>query len=179
MYAWIGWGLMASVIGCSEPEGETRVLQTESLVAAEDFIDAFYSWDPHTLAQTVRAPDDIERVLYYQAWASAASYTVQTRRPCAISSRNEVTCRITVTDDFGKTLGYTATDTFRLTLRDAIIVGVEFEGDDPPIFEELFAWIAEQRPEVMRGPCKDLFSGGKTPAECARAVVLSAQEFVK
>ena len=171
--------VMVMVMGCTDRADEPRAVETASLAVAESFIDAFYSWDSHALAQALHAPGDVERVLYYQEWARAASYTVRIRRPCIMLTSNEITCRITVTDDFGKTLGYTATDTFRLVLRDAVIVGVEFEGDDPPVFDELFAWIVVQHPDVMSGPCKDLFAGGKTPAACARAVVFAAQEFVK
>ena len=65
-----------------------------------------------------------------------------------------------------------------MTLQGGRIVGITSEGDDPPIFAALFKWIAVQRPEVLSGPCKDLFDGGATPAACARAVVESAKAFV-
>ena len=149
-----------------------------SLVRAEQFIDAFYSWDKQALQATL-APDadGAESVFYYQAWAEAAHYKIQTRRPCAWHE-NTIQCPITVTDDFGTTLGYTATDTFHLTMQDNAIVGVEFTADDPPIFAELQAWIAAEKPEVFAGPCKDLFAGGVTPGDCARAVASAAKEFM-
>ena len=175
----IVWVVLIAVAGCSDGVESPRASSPGSLPGAEAFIDAFYSWDPRALEQTVQAPDDIERVLYYQAWAQAAHYRIQTRRPCALTDTDQVTCRVTVTDDFGKVLGYIATDMFTLGFRDGVIVAVDFEGDDPPIFDELFAWIASNQPHVMRGPCLDLFSGGKTPAECAAAVAAAAREFVR
>ena len=81
-------------------------------------------------------------------------------------------------DDFGTALGYIATDTFRFTFDGDRIVKVTFEGDDPPIFQELFAWISEYRPEVLSGPCRDMFAGGTTPGACARAVADSARSFI-
>jgi hypothetical protein len=129
------------------------------------------------LAAALDAGEDEARMLYYQGWAQAANYQIKHRRPCASEDAKAV-CRITVTDDFGGTLGYIATDTFTLTLDDAAIVAVQSEGDDPPIFMELFAWIGEHRPEVMAGPCQDMFAGGSTPAACARAVVDSARVFI-
>jgi len=81
---------------------------------------------------------------------------------------------VKVSDDFGKALGYEATDTFRFVPGDGKLVGERFEGNDPPDFSELQAWIAENRPEIVTGPCKDLVDGGTTPAACARAVSSSA-----
>ena len=147
------------------------------LNAAENFIDAFYSFDAERLAAALDAGEDEARMLYYQGWAEAANYRIKQRRPCTWED-DQVVCRITVTDDFGGTLGYVATDTFTLTLEGAAIVGAASQGDDPPIFMALFAWIGEQRPEVMAGPCKDMFAGGTTPADCARAVVDSARVFI-
>jgi len=75
-------------------------------------------------------------------------------------------------------MGYVATDTFTMTIQENKVSAISFKGDDPPIFQQLFAWIAENRPEILEGPCKDLFAGGKTPGDCARAVVVAAKEFV-
>ena len=146
--------------------------------SAEDFIDAFYSFDATKLAENMQAPEDEKITLYYQAWAKAADYAVQTRCPCT-RSNSTYTCKITVTDNFGKTMGYTATDTFVLTSsEDGQITGVSFSGDDPPIFEELFSWMGEHQPGVMSGPCHLLFAGGTTPAACSKAVVAAAETFM-
>ena len=65
-----------------------------------------------------------------------------------------------------------------MTIQENKVSAISFEGDDPPVFEALFEWIAKNQPQVLSGPCKDLFEGGKTPGACARAVVVAAKEFV-
>ena len=154
---------------------ETR----STLEVAEAFIDAFYSWDADALARMMDAGEDGARALYYQGWAEAGHYVVQKRRPCQKMDDGRLQCSITVVDDIGQALGYVATDVFRLSIEGRRVVGVDFDSDDPPIFDELFAWIAKDRPEVLTGPCRDLFAGGKTPAACVRAVVQAARDFAR
>ncbi|NKB99095.1 MAG: hypothetical protein GKR90_11470 [Pseudomonadales bacterium] len=170
---------VSDVDGADMSERVEADFSNGSTALGEAFIDAFYSWDAPQLRQTVATAshEDIERVLYYQGWAIGANYAIQTRRSCE-RDQNTLTCAITVTDDFGRAMGYTATDTFTLVLEDEAITNVAFEGDDPPIFSELQAWIGEEQPEIYTGPCKDLFAGGTTPGDCARAVATAAQAFM-
>lgn len=154
-------------------------------VTAERFIDAFYSWKPDVLRALLTASTDADRVMYYQGWAEAAHYKIKMRQPCTHAPRSPghqaggLVCEITVTDDFGTTLGYTATDTFTLTITAGQIRRVTFAGDDPPVFNEVLQWIGVNRPEVLSGACKNYFDGGTTPAACARAVVAAARAFVR
>jgi len=163
-------------VGCGEERATDQGV--DQLTIAEALIDAFYSWNAEVLAAQLPGVEQAGAVLYYQAWAEAAHYQVQTRNPCYSETDAIVKCAITVTDDFGETLGYVATDTFTLSFADGALADVAFEGDDPPIFDELFQWMSENHPEVFAGPCRDLFAGGTTPAACARAVVQSAREFM-
>ena len=151
---------------------------SDDLESAEAFIDAFYSYDQTQLASKMDAGAQGERMLYYQAWAQAANYQVKNRRLCG-EEKEHVVCKITVTDDFGRALGYTATDTFTLTIENDLVVGVQSQGDDPPIFMELFDWISKNQPEVLIGPCADMFNGGQTPRDCARSVVRAANQFME
>lgn len=168
--------LVATLTACSS----SNQIKPADLAVAERFIDAFYSWSPNELSATLaKAPADTSRTLYYQAWAEAGGYQVQTRRPCVASATGTVDCAITVTDNIGGALGYTATDTFHLVFADHNLVGVSFTSDDPPILQELFGWLEANRPSVMNGPCKDLFAGGTTPGACVRAVVQGAKDFVQ
>ncbi len=152
--------------------------RADTHIAAERFIDAFYSFDAARLTPLIEPGADAQAVLYYQAWARAAHYEILQRQPCKILPAGDASCAITVTDDFGTTLGYTATDTFYLTFSDDIISSARFEGDDPLIFYLLYAWIAVMKPEVLSGPCDRMFEGGETPAECASAIAASAKEFM-
>jgi hypothetical protein len=87
-------------------------------------------------------------------------------------------CAVTVTDDFGSTMDYEATDTFRITLAENKISAVTFSGDDPPIFQQLFQWITQKHPDILAGPCLNMFAGGETPGDCARAVAKAARAFM-
>lgn len=152
--------------------------QDLGLAHVELVIDAFYSFDPVPLRASLEGVDGAGAIMYYQAWAEAANYAIQTRRPCSRADATSIVCAITVTDDFGQTMGYMATDTFTLTMQDNRISAIAFAGDDPPIFDALLGWMAANQPQVMNGPCKDSFTGGSTPAQCARAVVAAAKVFV-
>ena len=144
---------------------------------AEEFISAFYSWDATKLKNLMTEDADTVAILYYQGWAEAANYEVKTRRPCKVED-DEIVCAITVTDDFGSAMDYEATDTFRMTLAENKISAVTFSGDDPPIFQELFQWITQKHPDILAGPCLDMFAGGETPGGCARAVAKAARAFM-
>lgn len=67
---------------------------------------------------------------------------------------------------------------FRMTLAENKISAVSFSGDDAPVFQELFQWISEKHPEILAGPCLNMFAGGETPGECARAVAKAARVFM-
>jgi hypothetical protein len=164
---------IALVVGMPDASASTR----EGMQTADAFIDAFYSFEADQLKTLLMPSDEADSVLYYQAWAEAAHYVVQTRKPCRFEDGVYV-CEITVTDDFGTALGYTATDTFRLQIQDGKVHGVTFAGDDPPVFNELFEWMQRDRPEVFSGPCKDMFAGGTTPGACAVAVAQAARDFM-
>ncbi len=166
-----GWVVCCLVAGCEA--GEQR---PGAVAAGEQFVDAFYAWEQKTLASLMTPGVAADRVLYYQGWAEAANYAVLNRRPCEMQG-DLVVCAITVTDDFGQALGYTATDTFSLTITDGMVVDADFEGDDPPVFGALFEWLMDTRPEVFAGPCRDMFEGGLTPGACAQAVAQGARDF--
>jgi len=160
----------ALLTGCSGADAR--------LAIAEAFVDAFYDWDRERLASLMVPGADADRVLYYQGWAQAAHYQVHERRPCR-PAESHVVCAITVTDDFGSVLGYMATDTFTLSVDGSLVRAVTFEGDDPPIFDELFEWLAQTRPETFSGPCLNMFEGGITPGACAQAVAQGARDFME
>ena len=149
----------------------------DAIQVAEKFITTFYSWDQDKLRSLLTSDGNHQAITYYQRWAEGGNYAIKIRRPC-VTDQDAVSCAITVTDDFGRTLGYTATDTFMVRVSGAQISAVTFTADDPPIFEELQRWIAAERSEVFTGPCLDLFAGGTTPEACAQAVVASAIEFM-
>lgn len=171
-------GVLAATLHCAETAHDA---DPANLARAEAALDAFYSWDGEALAEQLGAAEGNQAALYYQRWAEAAHYVIEERRPCTTTARATIECAITVRDDFGSALGYMATDTFAFEFEseagDAALNRIEFEGDDPPVFIALFAWIRFYRPEVLTGPCHNMFEGGATPADCSRAVAASASDF--
>ncbi len=166
---------LAVLGGCTEAPTQPDELKIER---AETIVSTFYSWDAIALESTLEPGEDTESLLYYQGWAQAAHYVIENRRPCSQTSDTRVECAITVTDDFGSTLGYTATDTFGFEFTGDRVTQIEFEGDDPAVFLALFIWMKVFRTDVFEGPCMNMFEGGTTPAECARAVAMAAKDFV-
>ena len=135
---------------------------------AERFIDAFYSWRAENLQRFMASNAYTKWALCYQGWAQATNYTVLLRRPCQILE-DEVVCTISVPDDFGSVLGYRATDTFRIQVADRCITKIAFAVNDPPIFSAILEWLAQQRPEILTGPCYKMVAGGLAPVQSPKA----------
>lgn len=170
-------GVCAALTACTD--SRTPSPDPAALVRAEAILDRFYAWDAAGLAALVGDAEGASALLYYQGWAEAAHYRVLERRPCRGASATRVVCAVTVSDDFGQALGYTATDTFIFDVGTADVgyTRIDFEGDDPLVFTALFAWIAWDRAEILDEECAAMFETGTTPGECARAVAEAARTF--
>lgn len=143
------------------------------LYKAEIFIDAFYSFQPEALqALLTEADESAEAILYYQGWANGGNYKVIERKPCIPLADGRIECAITVEDDpvLALNTGFHVTDTFTLSFDSGSIVSIETSSNDQPIYYEARAWVEENMPEVMTGPCLARSEGGNTPADCARAM---------
>lgn len=150
------------------------------IVAAESFVDAFYSSDPDALRIALAtAKDSIPSILFYQGWAEGGNYEVMQRMPCKVDNEGIVNCAITVRDDLIGALGidFNVTDTFHLTFRDGQIVSVSNSSNDPQAYYDANEWVKENRPELIEEPCKGFFDGGLTPGDCVRAMVQGYSEF--
>lgn len=166
--------LLLGLSGCAVPTPPQRASGKPPPVAAEQLIDAFYSFDPRRLrAALADAPDSQPALLFYQGWAEGGNYAIIERQPCQFAGESEVTCAITVRDDLIAALGtgFWVTDKFHLTIREGRIVKVSNSSNDPPEFDLALDWLRRERPDVMAGPCRGFFVGGPTPHDCVRAVV--------
>jgi hypothetical protein len=166
--------------GCALPAPPQSVSGAPPLVAAEQLIDAYYSFDPQRMrAALVDAPGSRPAILFYQGWAQGGNYAVLERTPCQFVSETEVACAITVRDDLIAALGtgFWVTDTFHLTIEDGRIVKVRTSSNDPPEFGQALSAIQRERPDIMAGPCQGFFAGGPTPGDCVRAVVAEFARF--
>lgn len=194
------WLVAAAVLaGCSSADGAdeasttTSVAPAESaassdvdpaveanLVAAEEFIDAFYSYDPDELASVMAtAQDALGEIGFYQGWAEGANYKVL-ERSCEPSGTLLVTCPITVEDDLLLALGsdFKVTDTFTVYAENGVITNVTTSSDDPEYSQAAWNYMYGQGElRAEGGPCEGFFDGGPTPGDCARAFVAGYAEY--
>jgi hypothetical protein len=171
--------LTAGLGGCAASTSAPAARDAE-LSLAEDFIDAFYSFDALRLRRAlVNAESSVPSMVYYQGWAEGGNYEVLERRPCIRKGVDQIECSITVRDDLIQALGvrYHVTDTFELSILDGAIRNVKTTSDDPPVFNEALDWVRQHHPDVVEGVCKGFFDGGPTPGDCVRAVVRGFAEF--
>jgi hypothetical protein len=160
---------------------DSGAAEAEQIAAAETFIDAFYSFDPAALEETLAAANEsAPRILAYQAWAEGAHYKVLERAGCATIGPDVVECPVTVEDDLLLALesDFKVTDVFTLTFDGEDIIAVDTGSDDPAIVGQGFEWVFSNDPELLEGACEGfaqgvLVNGG----DCARAVVDGLREF--
>ena len=171
-----------SPIACERPvNSEDRSPEDQLIIAAESFVDAFYSFDPDVLLTALSsAEDSIPSILFYQGWAEGGNYEILERLPCKVEDAGKVSCSITVKDDLIGALGIelNVTDTFHLSFQDGQIVSVNNSSNDPKAYYEAQQWVEENRPELIEKPCTNFFDGGLTPGDCVRAMVQGYSEFV-
>ncbi|MEM7663596.1 MAG: hypothetical protein AAF292_15240 [Pseudomonadota bacterium] len=159
---------------------EEAPLTAEQLEIAEQMINAFYSFDPELLSPFLtEVGDEGSRLLWYQGWAEGGNYKIVSRAPCALGEADKINCPITVEDDPVLALGsdFKVTDTFTISFDGTTIVSVETSSNDQPIYYQASAWVRENLPEVMEGPCKGFFADGETPGDCARAMADGYAQF--
>ena len=166
----------------SDPGMADVSVDAQQIEVAEQMIDAFYSFDPDQLRPFLAAAGDTEtRLLYYQGWADGGNYKIVNRGACVLDAPDTVKCPITVEDDpvLALKIDFKVTDTFTISFDAATITKVETSSNDKPIYYEASAWVRENFPEVMEGPCKGFFADGPTPADCARAMTEGYRKFAE
>lgn len=143
------------------------------LPLSENFINAFYSFDPARLQSVLTfAPDSLPDIVYYQGWAEGGNYKILERNPCVLIATNTASCAITVEDDPMLALGsdFKVTDTFTIVFADRKVISVTTSSDDLPLYYEAGDWVRARMPELIAEPCRGFFAGGPTPGDCARAM---------
>lgn len=175
--------LICIVLGCQTKQKATSDSNAGSnLQISGAFLDAFYSFDEDSLKSVLSsAPKSHPSILYYQKWAECGHYKVMERFPCAEKNDTLITCPVMVKDDLMSALqlDLNVTDTFHLTIKEGLIRSITTSSNDPAIYYEGKAWIEENRPELIKEPCKDAWNGGPTPCECIQGTVEGLKEFAK
>ena len=156
----------------NKPTGKPNISQ--NMQAAEDFIDAFYSFDKGRLESAlVAAQGSVPSIGFYQGWAEGGNYKVITRSPCVSKTLKLVSCSITVQDDLMLALGidFNVTDTFEITFSENTIVSIKTHSNDLEVFWAAQKWVEKNHLELVEEPCLGMWDGGPTPGDCVRAMV--------
>jgi hypothetical protein len=160
----------------------TQKETSSNIAKAEDFVDAFYSFDRSLLEpKLARAPDSAGTILFYQGFAQGGNYKIIQRQACQSVDSTHVSCSITVEDDpmLALKIDFHVTDTFTITFENENIVKVVNSSNDLPIYFEAQNWAFKNFPELRTGPCLGFFDGGPTPTACARAMTKAYEQFTE
>ncbi|WP_034059383.1 hypothetical protein [Lacinutrix jangbogonensis] len=171
--------LFSSCKNSSNPEPNVNLEQ--QLTIANNFIDAFYSFNSNALLPMLKyAENSKSEILYYQGWAEGGNYEIIKKYPCEVKNDTLIICSITVKDDLIKALelNLNVTDTFHIVIKKDKITAITTSSNDPPIFYEAEEWIKKNHPELINEPCKGIWEDGTTPNECVRAMVEGYLKFI-
>jgi hypothetical protein len=173
--------LILLAFGCkNQTNPKTSKELNKNVDIANQFIDAFYSYNEDSLNSTLaRAEGSKPAILYYQKWAECGNYEVIERFQCKEKNDSLVICPIMVKDDLMSALqlDLNVTDTFHITINNGQIRSVQTSSNDPDIYYRAKDWISQNRPELIEKPCEDAWEGGPTPCECIKATIKGLAEF--
>jgi hypothetical protein len=150
-------------------------------IIANQFIDAFYSFDRDSLTNILYdAPGSQPEILYYQKWAECGNYKVINRPDCMIRNDSLVICPVTVKDDLigALKIDFNVTDTFHITIIEGRIRSVTTSSNDPELYHQAKEWVKKNRPALIEVPCVGIWEGGPTPCECVKAMIKGFTEFI-
>lgn len=152
----------------------------DKVALANEFIDAFYSFDGAVLESILsQAKESQPNILYYQKWAKCGNYKVLNRSNVIEENDSTVICPVTVKDDLMAALDidFNVTDTFRLIIKKGRIRSVSTSSNDPELYYTAKDWVKENRNKIIQTPCEGIWEGGPTPCECIRAMIKGFGEF--
>ncbi|PQJ76350.1 hypothetical protein [Polaribacter glomeratus] len=174
--------LIFSFCSCKNSSNpESKVNLEQQLTIANNFIDAFYSFNSNELLPMLKyAENSKSEILYYQGWAEGGNYEIVKRYPCEVKNDTLIICPVTVKDDLIKALelNLNVTDTFHIVIKNEKIFSITTSSNDPPIFYEAEEWIRKNYPELINEPCKGIWEDGTTPKACVRAMVEGYSKFI-
>ena len=153
-----------------------------NLAVAEQFVDAFYSYDAEPLGDLLAdAGDSRQDMLFYQGWALGGNYIIMERMPCESVDDKIVRCSITVQDDLVLALGidFDVTDTFTLTFADGSISAVETSSNDPKLYHDARDWVWENRKEWVEQPCKGSADAAPDPGQCVGGMLRGYRDYAR
>ena len=169
------------LIGCkNRTNSEIDINQNDNIDIANQFIDAFYSFNEDSLKLSLSYAEQSQpSILYYQKWAECGNYKVLNRTNCEERNDSLVICPVTVKDDLMSALqlDLNVTDTFHIIIKDRKIRSVQTSSNDPDVYYEAQDWIKQNRPELIEKPCEGTWARGPTPCECIKGTIQGLAEF--
>jgi hypothetical protein len=169
--------LLLLIYGC---KNATPSDHTGNLRIANEFIDAFYSFNRDSLQSILSQADESRQgTLYYQRWAECGNYEIMDRHKCIVRNDSLIICPVTVKDDLigALQIDFYVTDTFHLTIVNQQIRSVITSSNDPVQYYQAKEWVKLNRPELIELPCEGIMEDGTTPCECVQAMVSGFAEF--
>jgi len=169
---WISLFILAFLGSCKSIPNNVEI--------ANQFVDAFYSFDSIRLSSILTKADQSKLgILYYQKWAECGNYEVITKHKCIEKNDSLVQCPITVKDDLigALNIDFNVTDTFHLTIIKGQIKYVQTSSNDPDIYHKAKEWVKKNHPELIEEPCKGIWEKG-TPCECVKAMIKGYAQFI-
>jgi hypothetical protein len=154
---------------------------TTNLEVANQFIDAFYSFNRDSLQAVLASAEKSQpEILYYQKWAECAHYKVLSRTTAFAKNDSMVVFPVTVKDDLMAALNinFNVTDTFHIAIQNGKIRSVTTSSNDPATYFEAKEWVKANRPELVGKACEGIWAGGPTPCECVLGTIQGFREFV-
>jgi hypothetical protein len=152
----------------------------DMITIANEFVDAFYSFNSETLASVLsEAKISQSEILYYQKWAECGNYKVLNRAMAYKENDSTIVCPVTVKDDLMAALDieFNVTDTFRLTIRRGQIRSVSTSSNDPDLYYAAKDWVKENKNDLIEVPCEGIWEGGPTPCDCIKGMIKGFGEF--
>ena len=153
-----------------------------NLQLAEQYIDAFYSFNPNLLNPLLtQAGESQKKMSFYQGWAKDGNYIIKQRHPCKLGEGNEVLCSIRVQDDLVLALGidFDVTDTFHIYFTNNYISQIKTSTDDPELYHDAYKWVIENRGEQVNPVCKGSKDVKPSPSRCVKLMLLGYQEYAR
>lgn len=161
-------------IGCKNDSYNEAPVRKNNIQVANEFIDAFYSFNRDSLASVLSlAKESHPEILYYQKWAECGNYKVIKRDNFIEKSDSLVLCPVTVKDDLMGSLkiDFNVTDTFHVLILEGRIRSLKTSSNDPDAYYAAKEWVKQNRPELIATPCEGIWEGGPTPCECIQGMI--------
>ena len=153
-----------------------------NLALSEQFVDAFYSFDPQALGPLLAAAGESQQeIVFYQGWAQGGNYVVVKREPCAKLTKDTISCSITVEDDLVLALGidFDVTDTFTISFESGEIKAVATSSNDPEIYHNARNWTWANRSELVEPYCPGTEQEEANPHKCVRGMLQGYIEYAR